>query len=179
MWGFNEIWSRKTIKKFYWKVIKKINIIQYCNSLLIFIYWLFSNELELRSPVRSIKYSEEKNNLLGKTYCFEIVDEKLIKSPISGKLIKVFSDQKSVLISSKYYGLQLVIRIKEKIESKDKNCILLLKVNANVKDGENIFQINKVNSADSVLICIPWQPLIVKSIKDLTISFKNPLDNNC
>jgi phosphotransferase system IIA component len=129
----------------------------------------------LRSPVKSIKYNEEKNDLLGKTYCFEIVDEKLIKSPISGKLIKVFSDQKSVLISSKYYGLQIVIRIKEKIENKDKNCILLLpKVGANVKNGENIFQINEVNSADSVLICIPWQPLIVKSIKNLIVSFKNP-----
>lgn len=140
---------------------------------------MFNNKLELKSPVKSIEYEEEKNNLLGKTYHFKIVGEELIKSPVSGKLIKVFSDQKSVLISSKHYGLQMIIRIQEKNENKDKSCVSLLpKINTKIKNGENIFKIGKIDYVKSVMICIPWQPLIIKSIKNLTIYFKNPFSKH-
>ncbi|WNE41908.1 MAG: hypothetical protein AD073_000243 [Mycoplasmataceae bacterium] len=114
--------------------------------------------------------------MIGKTYHFSKIDIDKIKSPISGKIIKIFNDKQTVLIQNTC-GLQIILRVEKKIadDFEDNNGILLcLKQNDYVKKNNDIFLIKNKEIIKRVTIYIPWQPLIIKRIDKMSVSYRNP-----
>lgn len=126
----------------------------------------------MKDPVENAKWVEDKDGLLGKTYHFYNVQEK-IKSPLSGRVVKVFAGQTGLLIASRYCGLQVMIRVEQIAEQVD-NLTVLVQSGAQVKQGQIIFQISDPSIVKSIIVYIPWQPFIVKSVKNAEVSFRNP-----
>ncbi|WNE41322.1 MAG: hypothetical protein AM1032_000062 [Mycoplasmataceae bacterium] len=124
-------------------------------------------------------FQEDDDYLLGKTYhFFKIKEVSSIKSPISGRILKIFFDKNTVLISN-ICGLQIILRIKLKddlllSENENFNVLFRFKEGDKIKKGSEIFFINNENSFECATIFIPWQPLIIKKIEGLNIFYRNP-----
>jgi phosphotransferase system IIA component len=93
---------------------------------------------------------------MGKTYHFSKIDVDKIKSPISGKILKVFNDERTVLISN-ICGLQIILRVEKNDDDfEDGDEILLsVKKNDHLKKGDALFLLNNKDFVKSVTLYIP------------------------
>lgn len=120
-------------------------------------------------------FKEDDDRLLGKTYHFYKINDDFIKSPISGTIVRVFHDQKSILISN-CCGFQLIVRVQSNDDFLQEKSMIIsqFKEGDKIKRGKKIFLIIDKKNIKCVTIFIPWQPLIVKKVEGLKIFYRNP-----
>lgn len=140
-----------------------------------FFFWIIGIRENLESPLDNNQFEEDKNKLMGKTYHFSKIDVDKIKSPISGRILKVFNDERTVLISN-ICGLQIILRVEKNDDDFEDGDEILLSVKQNdyLKKGDALFLLNNKNLVKLVTLYIPWQPLIIKRIDKMSITYRNP-----
>lgn len=70
--------------------------------------------------------------------------------------------------------MQLIIRIEQASNSPAGNVKILANNGMQIHSGQVLFRITDTTTVRSVIVHVPWQPLIVKNIEDATVSFRNP-----
>ena len=132
-----------------------------------------SIKTEIGSPSTGSKLIEEKDELIGRKYEFCKIENGEIRSPITGKIIKIFFDKNTILISN-ICGMQIILRIEIDSQGCDFKVKMLANEGKSVKKGEILFLSKKNDIIKSAIIYIPWQPLIIKRINGFKITYRNP-----
>lgn len=125
------------------------------------------------NPSKNTELEEEKDQLIGKKYSFFKIKSNKIVSPITGKVVKVFFDERTILISN-ICGMQIILGIETKAKENSLEIKRIINEGQSIKRGEIVFLLKGIDCIECITIYIPWQPLIIKRINGLEIAYRNP-----
>ena len=138
-----------------------------------FSYWIFGISTNLTSPVNNNSLQLDIKNPLGAEYIFSLRKVSFIKSPINGKVLKIFHGGKTISIVNSC-GLQVILTINFSDENQVGSFSFPIKEGSQIKESQIIFELKILDNEGNVTVYIPWQPKIIKKIEGMKIFYRNP-----
>lgn len=154
-------------------------VVNIFKKLILTFKWVFGIKLSLKEPIDGFLYQDKKNNSIGDWYQKIInFSKKLeIKSPIEGKIGKIYLNNSASLITG--YGLEIILLLN--LDDGDRNLQVKFLKNEEekIEVGEIILTVEPKEGKDKVVeanvsIIVPWQPLLISRIEKGLISYRNP-----
>lgn len=106
------------------------------------------------NPSKNTELEEEKDQLIGKKYSFFKIKSNKIVSPITGKVVKVFFDERTILISN-ICGMQIILRIETKAKENSLEIKRIINEGQSIKRGEIVFLLKGIDCIECITIYIP------------------------
>jgi len=120
-------------------------------------------------PIQCRVIKQTKRSLIGHSFYFFHLRSYKIRSPLEGHITKIYDDNTTLHIVGAN-GLQVILTIKfrtAKLISIYETVIRRVKEKQKIKRGNVLFLVIDQKQISSVVVMIPWQPLLLGKVNKL------------